>query len=110
MWTMGAVCTKWHDAIHTKMREWGVLTYVSTLGKGFGKLPGYFDMPTWLCMVPDGWYGSNLCIVDSCNYRLAIMATSGECLRTVGRPRDPDPSVQRDARSSDEPPDPTSDS
>ncbi|MEQ9077634.1 MAG: hypothetical protein RLP09_27470, partial [Sandaracinaceae bacterium] len=31
-------------------------------------------------------------------------------LRTVGRPRDPDPSVQRDARSSDEPPDPTSDS
>ena len=86
MWTMGAVCTKWHDAIHTKMREWGVLTYVSTLGKGFGKLPGYFDMPTWLCMVPDGWYGSNLCIVDSCNYRLAIMATSGECLRTVGRP------------------------
>ena len=31
-------------------------------------------------------------------------------LRTVGRPRDPDPSVQRNARSSDEPPDPTSDS
>ena len=64
----------------------GVLIYVKSIGKGFGKLPGYFDLPTWMCMVPDGWFGSNLCVVDSCNYRLQLWSPSGELLRTVGRP------------------------
>ena len=83
---IGAVCTAWHDATRAKMREWGVLTYVRAIGKGFGKLPGYFDMPTWLCMLPDGMWGSNLCVVDSCNYRLQLLAPDGTLLRTVGRP------------------------
>jgi hypothetical protein len=82
----GMVCTAWHDAIKAKMREWGVLTYVRSMGKGFGKLPGYFDMPTWLCMVPDGAWGSNVCVVDACNYRLQILSPDGTLLRTVGRP------------------------
>ena len=43
---MSLVCTAWHDAIVAKMREWGVLTYVRAIGKGFGKLPGYLDMPS----------------------------------------------------------------
>ena len=55
-------CTAWHDAIKTKMREWGVLTYLRTLGRGFGKLRGQFDTPTWMSLLPDG----QLAIVDSC--------------------------------------------
>ena len=83
----GQVCTTWHDAIQAKMREWGVLTYVRAIGRGFGKLPGYFDMPTWICMLPDGMWGSNLCVVDACNYRLQIIAPlDGALVRTVGRP------------------------
>ena len=83
---LGAVCTSWHDAILAKMREWGMLVYVRSMGRGFGKLPGHFDMPTWLCMVPDGAFGTNLCVVDSCNYRLQILSHDGTLLRTVGRP------------------------
>ena len=44
------------------MREWGVLTYLRTLGRGFGKLRGQFDTPTWMSLLPDG----QLAIVDSC--------------------------------------------
>ena len=54
-----------------------VLTYIKTIGRGFGKLRGQFDMPTWLCMLPDGEWGLHLCVVDSCNYRLQII-TPGE--------------------------------
>ena len=37
--------------------------------------------------VPDGAWGSNLCIVDSCNYRMQIVSPhDGALLRTVGRP------------------------
>ena len=85
--TLGAVCTSWHDAILAKMRDWGMLTYVRSVGRGFGKLPGQYDMPTWVCIVPDGHFGTNLCVVDSCNYRLQIIAPhDGSLLRTVGRP------------------------
>lgn len=81
------VCTAWHDGVLAKLREWGVLTYVRAIGKGWGKLPGYFDMPTWLCMVPDGNWGQCLCVVDACNYRLQIMhQVDGSLLRCVGRP------------------------
>lgn len=76
-----------HDAIVAKMREWGMLTYVRAVGKGFGKLPGYFDMPTWMCIVPDGHFGSNLCVVDSCNYRLQLINPyDGTVIKSVGRP------------------------
>ena len=81
--TMARVCTSWHDAIRTKMREWGVLTHMRTLGKGFGKLRGQFDMPTWLSLLPDG----QLAVVDSCNYRLQIIQPgSGVVSKVVGRP------------------------
>ena len=81
------VCTAWHDAVRAKMREWGVLTYVRSLGKGFGKRRGQFDTPTWLCMVPDGHWGQYLCVVDSCNYRLQVMHPGdGTVVRELGRP------------------------
>ena len=40
---MALVCTTWHDAIQRKMREWGLLTHVRTLGRGYGRLRGQFD-------------------------------------------------------------------
>ena len=85
---LAAVCTAWHDATRAKLREWGVLLYVRTLGRGFGKLRGQFDLPTWLCMVSDGTYGGTaLCVVDSCNYRLVVMnPTDGAVLKVIGRP------------------------
>ncbi len=70
------VCTAWHDATRAKLREWGVLLYVKALGKGRGQLRAQLDMPTWLCMVPDGEWGTALCVVDACNYRLVLMRPS----------------------------------
>ena len=54
---------------------WMPCRYVKAIGRGFGKRAGQFDMPTWLCMVPDGAWGSHLCVVDSCNYRLQVRGT-----------------------------------
>ena len=55
------------------MREWGVLLYVRSFGRGLGKLRGMFDAPTWLCMVPDGQWGHHLCVVDTGNYRYQLL-------------------------------------
>ena len=33
-----------------------------------------------------GHFGANLCVVDSCNYRLQLLSPHGEIVRTVGRP------------------------
>lgn len=80
---MALVCTAWHDAIQRKMREWGMLTYLRALGRGYGRLRGMFDMPTWATLLPDG----QLAIVDSCNYRIQIMRPSdGVVTKVVGRP------------------------
>lgn len=80
---MALVCTAWHDAIQRKMREWGLLSYVRRLGRGYGRLRGMFDMPTWCTLLPDG----QLAVVDSCNYRIQIMRPGdGVVTRVVGRP------------------------
>ena len=80
--TIARVCTAWHDAIRAKMREWGMLTYVRSIGKGHGRLSGQMDMPTWITLMPDG----QLCVVDSCNYRLCILTPGGKVSRIIGRP------------------------
>ena len=80
---MALVCTAWHDAIQRKMREWGMLTHLRTLGRGYGRVRGMFDMPTWVTLLPDG----QLAIVDSCNYRIQILRPSdGVVTKVVGRP------------------------
>ena len=66
-----------------KLREWGVLLYVRSIGMGAGAKKAQWDMPTWIDMMPDG----NLVVVDGCNYRLKVLSSvDGRVLRSLGRP------------------------
>jgi len=77
------VCRAWRGAVRDKFSEWGVLQYLRRLGNGFGKKKGQFDMPSWISILPDG----NLCIVDSCNYRLQVInPKDGSVLKVIARP------------------------
>ena len=88
--TMSLVCRAWRDEVDAKAREWGVLTYVKSVGGGFGKRKAQLDTPTWLCTLPvrDNLLNQtslSLAIVDSCNFRLSVMRFDGTVSRVLSR-------------------------
>ena len=85
------VCRAWRDAIDSKAREWGVLSYLKAVGGGYGKRKAQLDTPTWVCALPvrDNLLNLNdaqsLCVVDSCNYRLSNLRFDGTTIRIFAR-------------------------
>ena len=69
-----AVCQVWKAAAASKLEQWRVLRYSTTIGD-----KGCFSGPDSVNTLPNG----TLCVADTCNNRLQVIRQSGQVLRTV---------------------------